>query len=409
MKVLLIHNSYRHRGGEEVVYEQELRLLRNHGVRVLEYRRNNETPDHLSISERMRLACTTVWSGSTWQEIRNLLKSERPDLAHVHNTLFRISPSVYWACKDSNVPVVQTLHNFRLLCPGGQFVRSSHICEECVEGGLWHGVRHGCYRNSRSATAAVALMVAAHRWARTWTDCIDAYIALSDFSRSKFIAAGFPAEKIFVKPNFVEPDPGMGDGQEYALFLGRLFPEKGVRSLIAAWKLLKEPIPLLIVGDGPMRDELHEQAAGIETVKFLGHVERPRALGMLKQARFLVMPSECYENFPCAIAEAFACGVPVLASSLGSLEELVRPYSTGLHFRAGDSQDLAQCAAWAWSHPEELRAMGLRARGEFEKRYTAERNYSLLMDIYDQVIADRKRTPAADLAVKPSEATVCAE
>ena len=410
MKVLLVHNSYRHRGGEEIVYEQEAGLLRSRGVQVVEYRRNNELPDHLSIAERLRLAYTTLWSSSTWHQVRDLLNSERPDIVHVHNTLFRISPSVYWACKASGVPVVQTLHNFRLLCPAGQFVRSSHVCEECLESGVWHGVRHACYRNSRSATAAVALMVTAHQWARTWTDCIDAYIALSEFSRSKFVAAGFSATKIFVKPNFVDPDPGMGEGQEYALFLGRLHPEKGVRSLISAWKLLQAPIPLLIVGDGPMGHELREQATGLETVQFRGHLERSEALAILKRARFLVMPSECYENFPCAIAEAYACGVPVLASSLGSLKELVQPHCTGLHFRAGDSEDLADCVTWAWSHPEELRAMGCRARATFENRYSPEKNYSLLMDIYDRVIAGH-RGQAYDSRPTPNviSATVCVE
>lgn len=409
MKVLLIHNSYRYRGGEEIVYDQEVRLLRSHGVRVVEYRRNNELPDDLSITDRLKLACTTVWSGSTWQEVRDLLNSEHPDIVHVHNTLFRISPSVYWACKAAGVPVVQTLHNFRLLCPGGQFVRSSHVCEECLESGVWHSVRHGCYRNSKSATAVVALMVTAHQWAGTWTDCIDAYISLSQFARSKFLAAGLPAAKIFVKPNFVDPDPGMGEGQEYALFLGRLNPEKGVRSLIAAWKLLQSPIPLLIVGDGPLRDELQERAAGLETVKFCGQVERPQALSILKKARFLVMPSECYENFPCAIAEAYACGVPVLASALGSLGELVLAQHTGLHFRAGDPKDLAQCAAWAWSHPEALGTMGLRARSEFENRYTAEKNYSLLMDIYDRVLADRGHACKNGRQANTPSAMVCAE
>jgi glycosyltransferase involved in cell wall biosynthesis len=410
VKVLVIHNSYQHRGGEEIVHDQEVRLLRSRGVQVVEYSRNNELPERLSITERMRLAQTTVWSSSTWREVRDLVNSEHPDIAHVHNTLFRISPSVYWACKASGVPLVQTLHNFRLLCPGGQFVRSSLVCEECVERGVWHGVRYGCYRNSRTATAAVALMLTAHKWARTWTDCIDAYIALSEFSRNKFVAAGMSAAKIFLKPNFVDPDPGVGEGQEYALFLGRLYPEKGLRSLISAWKLLEPQIPLLIVGDGPMRDELHQQAAGLEAVQFCGPVERPLAMSMLKRARFLVMPSECYENFPCAIAEAYACGVPVLASSMGSLVELVQPHRTGLHFRAGDFQDLARCVAWCWSHPQELRAMGLRARSEFENRYSAEKNYSMLMDIYNRVIARHNGHAYNDGPIaRLASPTICAE
>jgi glycosyltransferase involved in cell wall biosynthesis len=395
MKVLLVHNSYQHRGGEEIVYEQECQLLRSHGVEVLEYRRDNELPGHLSFIDRLRLGCTTLWSDSAWLDIQRLLRSEQPDIVHVHNTLFRISPSVYWACKTLGVPVVQTLHNYRLLCPGGQFFRSSHVCEECINTGVWHGVRHACYRNSQAATGVIALMVTLHKWSKTWTNCIDAYIALSQFSRSKFVEGGVPASKIFVKPNFVQPDPGIGSGQEYAVFLGRLSPEKGCQQLLHAWKLLRQHIPLLIVGDGPIRDELERKAArdGLSMVTFCGQVERPQALSILKKARFLVMPSECYENFPCAVAEAYACGIPVLASSLGSLKELVEPHRTGLQFRAGDPKELAETVDWAWSHPEILRSMGSAARAEYEMKYSAEKSYTLLMSIYERVIAGMPAHP----------------
>ena len=392
MKVLLVHNSYRDRGGEEIVYEQERDLLRSHGVEVLEYRRDNELPTHLSFCDRLKLAGKTVWSDSTWVDVRRLLRSERPDIVHVHNTLFRISPSVYWACQAVGVPVVQTLHNYRLLCPGAQLMRSSHVCEECIAGSVWHGVRHGCYRDSRLATGVVALMVSVHRWRKTWTDCVDGYIALSEFSRTKFVEGGLPPSKIFVKPNFVQPDPGLGDGQQYAVFLGRLSVEKGVHRLLSAWKLLYHRIPLLIVGDGPLRNELQQQVInnGLSMITFCGQVERTRAMSIVKKARFLLLPSECYENFPCAIAEAYACGVPVLASSLGSIKELVEDHRTGLQFRAGDTDDLAQTVDWAWSHPQELRIMGRAARAEYEARFSAERNYTLLMNIYHRVIADHR-------------------
>jgi len=389
MKVLVVHNSYQEHGGEDIVYEQECHLLRKNGIEVIEYRRDNELPAYLSFGDRLQLARTSVWSDSTRVEIDRLLRSERPDIVHVHNTLFRISPSVYWACKEAGVPVVQTLHNYRLLCPGGQFMRSSRLCEECIDAGVWHGVRYGCYRNSRVATGVVALMVSVHRWRKTWTNCIDGYIALSEFSRSKFVEGGFPTSKIFVKPNFVYPDPGIGGGQQYAVVLGRLSPEKGIRTLLSAWQLLRNRIPLLIVGDGPLGGELQQQAADdkLSTITFCGQVERPRAMSILKKARFLVVPSECYENFPCAIAEAYACGVPVLASSVGSIKELVKDHRTGLHFRAGDRDDLARTADWAWSHPQELQLMGLAARAEYEGRYTAARNYTLLMNIYRHLIA----------------------
>src|SRR5258708_1201973 len=233
MKVVLVHNSYQQGGGEDTVYEQECELLRRHDVHVVQYRRDNDLAASHSAVARVHLAKNAIWSSRTYMEFRSFLNRERTGIGHVYNTLFRISPSVYWACKEAGVPVVQTLHNYRLLCPGGQFTRSSHLCEECIDAGVWHGVRYGCYRNSRVATGVVALMVSFHRWRKTWTNCIDGYIALSEFSRSKFVEGGFPTSKIFVKPNFVYPYPGIGGGHINAVFLARLVPGTGIRKLFS--------------------------------------------------------------------------------------------------------------------------------------------------------------------------------
>jgi glycosyltransferase involved in cell wall biosynthesis len=388
------------------VFEQERDLLRRAGDEVVDYCRTNEEVVGSPLLERIAAVPTTIWSQQSCTTFSALLARERPDVVHVHNTFFRISPSIYWACERAGVPVVQTLHNYRLLCPTGMFLRDSQPCHACLDHGLWQGVRHGCYRDSRAATAVVALMLAAHRYCKTWTNHVDRYIALSNFSRSKFLEGGLPAEKVLVKPNFVYPDPGVATGGgEYAVCVGRLSSEKGSPSLLSAWKLLANPLPLLIVGDGPLRPQLEQQAAvdGLASIKFRGRLERQQALDIIKRARFLVFPSQCYENFPGAIAEAFACGVPVLASALGAMQELVDDGITGLLVRPADPVDLSEKVAWAWSHPTAIKEMGRAARLKYENQYTADRNYVRLRGIYQQALAARSSRPSAEGIPFPME------
>jgi glycosyltransferase involved in cell wall biosynthesis len=228
-------------------------------------------------------------------------------------------------------------------------------------------------------------MLTAHRLRRTWEREVTSYVALTEFSRSKFVEGGLPPEKIFVKPNFVDPDPGArtGDG-EYVLFVGRLSPEKRVSTVLAAWKRLRLSIPILVLGGGPDRPQLEAQAVrdGLTSVRFLGQVPREQTLAAINNARFLVFSSEWYENFPVTIAEAFACRAPVIASRMGAMKEIVSEGHTGLFFAPGDPDDLAQKVEWAWTHPDEMRAMGIEARQEYEAKYTAEKNYPMLMEIY---------------------------
>ena len=310
---------------------------------------------------------------------------ERPDIVHVHNTFTQISPSIYSECVKAGIPVVQTLHNFRLLCPAATFYRNGGVCEECLTNSLLRSVLHSCYRSSRLATAAVATMLATHGRLHTWSNNIDHYIVLTEFARQKFIRGGFPSGQLSVKPNFVAPDPGLGtqDGG-YALFVGRLSPEKGLRSLLDAWVRLRNAIPLRIVGDGPLRAELMDYAArnSLTSVCFLGRLNHLEAIEAIKGAHFLILPSECYENFPVTIVESFASGTPVLCSRLGGMQEIVTHQHTGLHFDPNNSDQLAESSAWAWSHRARMRAMGMSARREYELKYTPEKNHSLLMDIY---------------------------
>ena len=391
MKILLAHNKYQIPGGEEVVLEQEKHLLEDAGHEVITYCRSNHEIEKFNCLERLTLIGRTVWAVDTEREFSQLLTQEKPDIVHVHNTFFMLSPSIYGACKAHGVPVVQTLHNFRLLCPSVTFFRDGKVCEECVEHGLWRSVYYGCYRDSRAATASVALMLGVHRFLGTWEKSVTCYIALTEFGRQKFIAGGLPAEKIAVKPNFVHPDPGERTRRgEYGLFVGRLSREKGISTLLQAWGRLPRHYALHIIGDGPERDGLEAQARqlSLSAVQFQGRLSRDETVTAMKRARFLVVPSGWYETFGMCIAEAFACGTPVICSRLGAMQELVSDGRTGLHFSCGDPNDLAEKVAWAWSHPNEMDAMGREARAEYEAKYTPERNYPMLMGVYRHALAD---------------------
>jgi len=389
MKILLIHNTYQQPGGEDVVFEQERRLLQQHGHEIVTYQRSNHEIEQLSMFERIALVTRIIAADDSKQQVWKILEMFQPDLVHAHNTFMMISPSVYEACGEAHVPVLQTLQNYRLLCPAALLFRDGHVCEECSEHGLTRSVWHGCYRDSRPTTAAVALMLKTHRERRTWTDAVTGYVVATEFARQKFIHGGLPAEKIFVKPNFVDPDPGeRSQPGDYALFVGRLSPEKGVSTLLAAWSRLGPSIPLVIAGDGPLRPRLEAEVAknNLRQVSFRGRLNPSETRAAMKQARFLVLPSLWYEGFPMVMAESLACGTPVLGSRLGAIEEIITDGRTGLHFTPGDPTDLGEKVEWAWNHPSELTAMGREARLDYESRYTSEMNYSLLMAIYQQVI-----------------------
>jgi len=389
MKILLVHNSYQQHGGEDVVFQQEKELLQGGGHEVITYEKNNEDALQEANQSKVLLGARTIWAVSSRKEFRSMLRQHKPDIVHVHNTFVMISPSIYSACKEEGVPVVQTLHNYRLICPAATLFRDGRICEECVGGGIWRGVLHGCYRDSRAATATVALMLTTHRLLGTWEQLIDHYIALTEFARQKFVAAGLPEEKISVKPNFVLSDPGERSTLgRFALFVGSLSDAKGVWALLHAWQTNRLSIPLRIVGDGPLKEELvnFAQRNQLVNVSFTGQLPHSRVLNLMKKARCLIFPSEWYEPFGLTLLEAFACGLPVISSGIESLRDLVRPEDTGLVFNAGNSQDLADKVHWAWDHPAEMRAIGKNARAEYRLKYTAEQNYESLMEIYARTL-----------------------
>lgn len=400
MKVLLAHNFYQSSSpsGEDVVYRNEVELLKSRGVAVISYEKHN---DEISGTRgKIGTMGAMVWSGKTYQEVSALIKREKPDIAHFHNIWYLISPSAYYACREAGVPVVQTLHNFRIFCANGLFLRSGKICEDCLGRPPWRSVLHGCFRDSRIYSLPVALTEIVHQYKKTWTESVNAYIALTDFGREMFIQCGLPGEKIFVKPNFLqEPLHSSEPFRDYAVFIGRLSQEKGVDVLIDAVKSLEssnppslKPFALKVIGDGPLRQCLEERVGDQQlgqTVEFLGRMGHVECMQLLREARFLVMPSICYENFPLAIVEAFAFGKPVLASNHGAMSSIVEHGKTGLLFKAGDSLNLAETFSIMMSDADLCARMGRNARIEHESRYTAGHNFDRLMEIYSHVLQRR--------------------
>jgi glycosyltransferase involved in cell wall biosynthesis len=405
MNFLIVHNTYQQPGGEDVVVAQESQLLEQYGHRVTLYTRSNDELDALPFGQRLGLIGRIVSANDSKLAVRRLLRDLKPDLVHVHNTFAMVSPSVYEVCHEEDVPVVQTLHNYRLLCPASTFYRDGKVCEECATHSLLRSIQHGCYRDSRVMSGAVALMLKTHQFRGTWNRGIDAYIAISRFVKDKFVQSGFPSDKIHIKPNFVGRDPverpRPGD---YALFVGRLSPEKGVLTLLEAWQRLSFAVPLVIAGDGPLRQRLETEVAtkGLERVRFAGQLGRDEVYDAMKKAAFLVVPSIWHEPFGLIVAEAFACGTPVLAATVGAIQEMVDDQITGVHFPAGDPDTLAKKVAWAWEHLPELAAMGKAARRVYEDRYTSSANYRLLMNIYasaTEAHSKSKRTTPRPLEV----------
>ncbi|MGH7700710.1 MAG: glycosyltransferase family 4 protein [Gemmatimonadales bacterium] len=385
LRILVVHNRYREPGGEDAVVAAETALLRRHGHTVVEYVDDNRRIDSLG---PLAAATQTVWSRPTRRRLRALLREQTIDVAHVHNTLFLVSPSAYSACRDAGVPVVQTVHNYRLACAAATFYRAGRPCEDCLGRAPWPGILHACYRENRALTALVATTVTVHRWLGTWRSAVDLYVATTDFQRQKLVSTGLPEERIVVKPHFVDPDPGeSGRKGGYALYVGRLAPEKGLGTLLDGWARLPD-IPLKVAGDGPLADGARARLAerGQSNVELVGRVSRDGVFELLRQARLLVFPSECYETFGMAIVEAFACGVPVVASRLGAMAEIVADGRTGLLFRPGDPDDLGRAVRRLWDDPALAARLGRGARVEYDGRYTAERNYHALMNCYRRVV-----------------------
>ncbi|HEV2274359.1 MAG TPA: glycosyltransferase [Acidobacteriaceae bacterium] len=388
-KVLLVHNSYRQQGGEDQVVNAEAELLRSYGHEVRLYHANNA-----DIRHGLSVVGQVVWNQQSYRELRALIQRERPEVVHVHNTFPIISPSALYAAAEEALPVVHTLHNYRLLCPGATFYRDGEVCEDCVRRqSLLPAVIHGCYRQSRLTTAAAVMGLTAHRVAHSWQRHVAAYIALTEFARSKFVESGFDPRKLHVKPNFIGRDPGVGSGSGgYALFVGRLTEEKGVATLINAWKELGSEFRLEIVGEGPLSPLVQAAQESMPNVRWHGWVPKSEVLSLMQGASMLIMPSEWYEGFPVTLVEAFATGLPAVVSRIGSLALLVEEGRTGLHFEAGNPSEVASTVRYLFSVPEVRESMRWAARREYEKKYTAEANYAMLSQVYSSALNQQNET-----------------
>ena len=385
-RVLTVHAAYQHRGGEDSVIDSEETLLREHGHDVRRFARNNAD---IASMGRADLVVRTLLSREEARAFSHEIERFRPDVVHVHNTFPLISPAIYWVADRYGVPVVQTLHNFRLLCPQAMFLREGRVCEDCLGHLPWRGAVRGCYRGSVTQSTVLAGMIGIHRYIGTWRDRVTRYIALNEFCRGKFIEGGLPSDRIVVKPNFVDFPAPLDQAREGLLFVGRLSPEKGVATLAEALAL-DSAIQLAVAGSGEEADRIRV----VPGVMMLGSLKGEEIRERMSGAVALVLPSIWYENFPRTLVEAMACSLPVIASRIGALAELVEDGVTGLLFEPGDSVDLSRKMRWAIDHPDRMREMGVAARKRYDAHYTAERNYIQLADIYAEAIAARSAVPS---------------
>lgn len=383
LKILMVHNRYQQRGGEDSVYESEAELLRSHGHEVATLERDNADIPGMG---RLRLALDTVWARDSVRDFERLCASFRPDIVHCHNTFPLISPAIYWSADRAGLPLVQTLHNFRLACVQGMFLRDGRVCEDCLGRSPWRGVARGCYRHSRAQSAVLGASLAVHRTLGTYANKVTRYIALNEFTRTKFVEAGLPPEKIVVKPNFVDIEPEPRSPGAGGLFVGRLSEEKGIKVLAEAIAILGGAVSIEVIGTGPAESYLRN-LPGVTLRGWQGHDE---IVKRMRLAEFLILPSIWYENAPRTIIEAFACGLPVLASRLGALEELITHGVTGCLFDAGSGGALAEAMRWAVEHPKEMQVMSTKATDTFRARYAPNENYRLLMGIYLAAIQARE-------------------
>lgn len=382
MKILIGHNRYQVRAGEDAVFEAEVELLRAHGHEVVVFEDDNRRIAEIG---RVKLVVDTVWSRESYRRLREVIEETRPAIAHFHNLIPLFSNAVLEACRDAGVPVVQTLHNYRALCPAATFYREGRTCERCAPKRFqWPAIRYGCYRRSRGASAALACKHLVDKWRHTWAHGAEAYIAMTDFMRQKYIQYGFPSERIFVKPNFIAEDRGIGAGKKnQVLFAGRLAREKGVHVLLEAWRMTNASARLVIAGDGPLRDRVERAAQDQEDIIYGGAVPFDALIAIMKDSKLLIFPSLWYEGFPRTVVEAFSVGLPVLASRIGGLESIVQPGQNGVLVEPGVPAELARALEGYLGSPEMQARLRAGARRSYEQAYRPETNYAQLIAIYE--------------------------
>lgn len=391
LKILLAHTFFQQFGGQDSVALSEHEALQHHGHEVIFYSRKNDEIKDFGVSQKIRFVKETVYSGRTARDLRSLVSANRPDIAYVHNIYPLISPSIYHVLYAMNIPVVQSIHDFRPLCSNGLFYTGNQCCERCKGGNYLHGFARRCYRDSYFLSGLYAFTLGVNRFAKVM-DKISAFICLNEFYRAQFLEAGVPTEKLFVRPNSMDPPPAtprLASGtRDYAVYFGRLSPEKGLNTLVRAFEQAA-PARLKIAGTGPMESELKEyiRKKKLENIEMVGFVSGPEKWSLLDKALFAVIPSEWYENFPVVALEFYAAGKPIVASRIGGLPSIISEGETGLLFSAGDANEIANKVRYMFSHPLDVDRMGRRARERVETRYSSEQSYHDLMNIFQKVLA----------------------
>lgn len=388
MRVLIAHNRYQQKGGEDSVVASEIQLLTTHGVEV-EYLEVNNDDIH-GLMNKVIASARLFYSFKGVRRLKNTIARSRPDVVHVHNWFPSLSASVFGVCNRGATPVVHTLHNYRLLCVKGSLYRNGGPCEDCIGTALrLPGIVHGCYRGSHAGSAVATAAMLMNWRLGTWSHAVDRFIALSHFAKSKLVEGGLPEQKVVVKPNSLATDPGVRAGAGgYFAYVGRLSEEKGIPILLECWRRGRCLPQLRIAGSGPLEEQVRSAAATLGNVEWLGTRSSGEVMNMIGDAQALICPSCWYEGMPRVVIEAMAVGTPVLASRLGTFVELIDHGRTGMLFESGQPDALMACVN-EFTMRVAISQMRTAARKRFDSCYSAEANYRTLLRIYQQAIATR--------------------
>lgn len=391
MKILLVHNFYGSQApsGENQVFEAEKALLEKNGHRVEVYTRDSDEIRNKKVLGTLQGGASVVWNPMTKALIQKKVNEFKPDIIHVHNTFPLLSPSIFYI-EDNKVPIVMTLHNYRLFCAAGIPIRNNSVCTKCIDqASVLPALKYGCYRDSRLATIPIALNISLHRRLGTWNNKLDAFIVLTEFQKQKVIQGGINSNIVHVKPNFYSGQPlfkPYDTRSENIVFVGRLSNEKGITTLIDAWNDWGLSAPQLrIIGDGPLKTSLQDRATNAN-VKFIGQISFQEVQSEISNSKLLILPSECYEGFPMVIREAFALGTPVAVSNLGPLPTIVVNNINGVVFEPWSPRSLKTTVQALWSNNKLLSFLSNGARNSYERLYNEKSNYSRLIEIYKHVI-----------------------
>lgn len=388
LTILMIHNYYQSKGGEDTVAENEKKMLEEQGHRVIFYSKSNNDIKQFGIWERLLLPIRAVFSLETYFEVKEIIKKEKVDILHIHNTLTLISPSVYHAAFACKVPVVQTLHNFRLICPSAVLFRKGNVCEECIRHGLGRSIKHRCYRSSYAQTVVSAAILKIHRWLRTYYRLH--YICLTEFNKNKILEVNslhpkiFNKKKFYVKPNFTTWEQEIipfGERKKQFVFAGRMDKIKGIFHLLEAWKDIKQ-YDLIICGTGPEEEGCRKFVLDnkMENVKFQGLISNQAVMDIVSESRGFILLTNWYEGFPMSLVESFACGTPVIGSDFGNVGNIIKEGVTGIKVSIDSKDDLINAVL-------SISDMTESCRKEYELYYNSEVNYKNLMGIYQDIIS----------------------